>query len=185
MRKLYPYLSEMIKHYQELANMKEEIEKIAYEDVNTIYDYLLEIIDFTMPQLEVKIKEGQKLYDIILENLSVEPVGIIPAYDNEGYALIKSGDEELLHSFRYVITNIFLEHEKYIAVNIEHQKTYEYPKKINIIRFIKDRIIRESKDVPNPMVLYIESRFEIPIQESLLPIVKRNICDWLYSIKNQ
>ena len=49
------------------------------------------IIAFSIPQFEMNIAEGKKIYDLIESKLSIYPVGIVPLHTDAGYIFIRNG----------------------------------------------------------------------------------------------
>ena len=106
---LYPSLSDLIEHYNNLNKIRKEIEslylkfpseinaldlkefKISYQKMISNDAVMLEleqIIDFSIPQMKQALEEGKNIYIDLESTLILEPVGIIPLWSEDGYLLI-------------------------------------------------------------------------------------------------
>src|SRR6185503_12754152 len=102
----YPFLSDLVEHYRNLKIFKDNkrnlfesfpgrAKTVDFEQFKIIYEKLAEddsliqeienIIDYSIPQMEIYLKEGKKVYDFIEEHLKIYPVGIVPLKNEEGY----------------------------------------------------------------------------------------------------
>src|SRR5262245_3956461 len=107
-QRLYPSLSELIDHYRNLKELKSgkqnlyehfksslisvDVEqfKLIYEKMasdDAVMQEVESIINFSMPQFEIYLRDGKKIYDFIEEHLSISPVGIIPINNDSGYLM--------------------------------------------------------------------------------------------------
>ena len=55
-----------------------------------------DLVDWALPKIYSTIEEGLIIYDFVMQNLSIEPVGELPAYKDEGYLLIPDNKKSLL-----------------------------------------------------------------------------------------
>lgn len=191
--KLYPPLGELVQHYSKLKSFSENREQLkasfpkllegpdfkemklkykALEPDDDMMKQLEEIVAYALPQLKKAIEEGKSIYDFLEEEMSIEPVGISPIYQKEGYAFLSFKDCKDVYVYRYRI-NLFqnsLDTFKGIMmqlvqkVKISLTQTFEQ---------VKLDLIRAYKELPNPAAYRIHSAHQIPIQESFLPISKR------------
>src|SRR6185436_17944893 len=111
-QRLYPFLSDLVDHYRNLKVLKDNkrnlfesfqgrAKTLDFEQFKIIYEQLAEddsliqevenIIDFSIPQMEIYLKEGKKIYDYIEERLKIFSVGIVPLNNEEGYLFLKQG----------------------------------------------------------------------------------------------
>lgn len=193
--KLYPYFSDLIFHYKNLVSLREqkrgvekkfqtEIQqidikqlKIAYEKVLQDHDLMKEIeniIDYSIPEMEKYLTEGKEIYELIEEQLNIYPVGITPLHSSEGYLFLKNGAKRGTQVYEYQITIFRQSDEKYRGIHANYMSSYE-----NSIsttdEFIKNDLIKQNKNLPNPATYVVETRFEYPLTETLLPIAKRSL----------
>ena len=116
--KLYPALSELVKHYRNLVALRDQKNslynsfpeklnsadlqnfKLVYEKLSTddrLMTELESIINFSIPQFEQHLAEGKKIYDFIESKLNIYPIGIVPLHTDAGYLLLKNGEKEEIH----------------------------------------------------------------------------------------
>ena len=104
--KLYPSFADLIFHYRNLNEFKENKERItdkfpqkldleafrkfnlkfnAEQDDFSDLDEIDAIIKYSLPQINHHLKEGKEIYQAIDEKIKIEPIGILPLYKREGY----------------------------------------------------------------------------------------------------
>ena len=97
--KLYPQLSDIIFHYNNLVAFRDNkqflqqqfpkrLTAVNLHKLELLYEQLISddelmeeletIIQYSLPQLNSTIKEGAEIYEYVAENLSIFPVGLIP-----------------------------------------------------------------------------------------------------------
>lgn len=190
---LYPFMSDLVFHYRNLLKVKENrdliyekfpktISKADFEKLKLTYEKITkdddvmkemgEIIAYALPQIEATLEEGKELYEFVEENISLEPIGLLPIYTDEGYLLLDVNDSHQVSIFRYQLT--FFEHsdEKYRNVAfrfIDHEikainKTFEK---------IKIDLAKTFTELPNPATYLANVKLAFPVQETVLPVAKR------------
>lgn len=191
--KLYPFLSDLISHYRGLIKLKENKENLAsgfserirgmdFENFKIIYEKLIQddaimqeletIIDYSIPQFELYLAEGKKIYDFIEEHLYISPVGIIPLNPFEGYFFLQDASNKYTKVYEYQITIFNNPDERYRGIHTHYIKSYR--KSItNTFESIKIDLIKYYKKLPNPATYVIEADIAIPLEETFLPIAKR------------
>lgn len=192
-RRLYPPFSDVIFHYKNLIQFqksnetlindfpkelkKVDLEKLAlnYEkkfDNPEFMEEINRIIDFALPQLTSKIQEGKELYDEIEDGLKIEPIGLCPLNQNEGYILLNPNNDRYIHVFEYNVTLFKSANAKYRGIHTQYLEKVR--KSIsNTFESIKLNLIKQYKKLPNPATFIIESRRNASLEDTLLPISKR------------
>ena len=191
--KLYPQLSDMIFHYKNLVAFKEnkqflqnsfpkELTKVDMQKLELTYEQMLaddelmqeleQIIDYARPQLKRTIDAGAEIHEMVEQQLTIAPVGILPLYKNEGYVLLQYGEYSEIRAYAYNITLFEEKDAKYRGIRMQFIDSY---KKSIVTTFdnIKLDIIRSIRTLPTPAVYSIFSPFTVPLNETLLPIAKR------------
>jgi len=181
-QRLYPPLSDLIESYEELRSLAQAQQTTAALEDST--DTLYRIIQFAIPKLEESIQEGQQIYDLIARHLQVEVVGLIPLYKAEGYLFLRRGGEKVVRAYRYEIRPI---QDKEGLVGIRLEPVEEFVSSILATPFtiLRERLLKAHKDLPTPLTLVVESPLEVPLQETLLPIIKRNLPRWIAHLPPQ
>ena len=181
-QRLYPPLSDLIESYEELRSLAQAQQTTAVLEDST--DTLYRIVQFAIPKLEESIQEGQQIYDLIARHLQVEVVGLIPLYKAEGYLFLRRGGEKVVRAYRYEIRPI---QDKEGLVGIRLEPVEEFVSSILATPFtiLRERLLKAHKDLPTPLTLVVESPLEVPLQETLLPIIKRNLPRWIAHLPPQ
>ena len=193
--RLYPYLSDLIDHYRNLKSLKdnkqhlyklfpEQLKGADLEEFKLIYEKLVEddmlmqeiesIVDYSIPQMELYLKEGKKIYDFIEERLRIYPIGVIPLNSENGYVFLKEGMNPDTLVYEYHISIFENPVEKYRGIHLNYLKTYEKSLS-NTYEAIKSDLLQFNKSMPNPATYVIETDISIPFDETFLPLAKRTL----------
>jgi hypothetical protein len=191
--KLYPDLNDLVYHYNNLKQFKENIQilqqsfpqrltqadieavKITYERIVEDDALMLEIeqiINYALHKMNPALQEGRDIYEFVENHLNIEPIGVTPLYPYEGYMLLCNGDEQGTRVYEYRI-NIFEDRdEKYRGINTTFVSQYA-KRFINTPEAIRTDLIYTRKNLPNPAVYHIESDIRFPLEQTLLPLAKQ------------
>lgn len=181
-QRLYPPLSDLIESYEELRALAQAQQTTAALEDST--DTLYRIIQFAIPKLEESIQEGQQIYDLIERHLQVEVVGLIPLYKAEGYLFLRRGGEKVVRAYRYEIRPI-QDKEGLVGIRLEPVEEFVFSILATPFTILRERLLKAHKDLPTPLTLVVESPLEVPLQETLLPIIKRNLPRWIAHLPPQ
>lgn len=194
-KKLYPPLADIIEHHRQLVALKEntqnlyasfpeKVKNIDWENLRVNYEKLMqndklmneleEIIDYSIPQFQSYLKLGKELYDHIESRLNVEPVGVMPLYNYEGYMFLLRPFEKETCVYEYQVTLFEHAGEQYRGIHTEYVATYNHSV-TNTPEHIKIDLIRNRPKLPNPAVYFVEPAIDIPLAETYLPIAKRAV----------
>lgn len=147
--------------------------KLVYED--TLYDdvYLSElndILDFAIPRFSQTMNEGVDRFSEVGENIKISPVGIVPLRTEEGYLFFLNSYERMVTIFRYQLALYNEMRERYLkTVLIDSVRTSIG----TTIEQIKIDLTRKFQAWPNPATYVVESKYDYPLEETLLPVVQR------------
>lgn len=198
-QKLYPQLSDLIFHYNNLIAFREnkrylqehfpkkltglQIEKLQllYEQMigdDDLMQELEEIIRFSEGHMKTTISSGAEIYEFVEEQLRIAPVGLVSLDVQEGYFFLSAGNSRDTRIYQYRLS-IFEKHdERYRSIKTSYLHlqnrsiftTYEQ---------IKYELIKTHSAVPNPAVYSIETGLTFPVEETLLPIAKRCLVKYI------
>lgn len=196
---LYPQLSDVIFHFNNLRAFKEnkeflrqsfpkQLTAVNMEKLQLLYQRIIEddelmeeletILRFALQTLDNTIKEGTALYDMVEDALTISPVGLLPLDTREGYLLLCDGRyrDTLVYTYRL---SIFERHdEKYRGIHTHFVESFD--KNIgNSSEHIKTLLIRRFRQLPNPAVYRVETDLVFPVNETLLPVAKRTLVKYL------
>lgn len=190
---LYPGLSELIIHYRKLRDLQESTErifnsfhgefqgfdferfKLTYKKVvenDQLMEELEKIISFSIPKFEAHLNIGKSIYEKIEHALNLEPVGLVPLRQDEGYLMLKINRPSEIRVFEYSLSIFEDQREKYRAIHTREVAVYSSTL-VNTPPEIKADLIRNKKEIPNPAVYFFSSPINLPIEETYLPIAKR------------
>lgn len=191
--KLYPQLADIIFHYRSLKDFQKnkkllqnqfpkELSQIDINKLKLVYKEMLQdsavmaeledIVNFAAEKMKPTIDDGTEIYEAIERQLNIAPVGIMPLYKNEGYVLLRYHKQPFVKAYGYTISLLRHKDTKYRTLKMDF--VAEYPKNISVTyEHIKTQIVKTIDKLPNPAVYYVESKLEVPFNETLLPITKR------------
>lgn len=193
--RLYPSLSDIIDHYRNLKELKEnkqhlfnsfktQVQSVDLEQFKILYEKIAQddavmleiesIIDFSLPQFEHYLHEGKKIYDFIEEHLSISPVGIIPINRSFGYLMLKESGSRETKVYEYQVSIFENPTERFRGLNMKYISTYEI-NLLNTFESIKTELLQYNKQLPNPATFVVETDIALPFEETLLPIAKRSL----------
>ncbi len=194
-KKLYPKLSELIEHYNNLQLFREkklavakdfpkQISKLDFEKFKVAYkqqfedDELLReidsIVEFALPEIENKIGLGKELYEEVEDKLEVFPIGILPLRTDEGYFFLSDFIKKLVNVYFYRITIFENLHEKFRGIHT--QFLFNYTTSVSdTYEQVKYKLIEEHRNVPNPATYAVEFKYSFPLPETMLPVAKRSL----------
>lgn len=197
--KLYPQLSDVIFHYNNLQALKEnkkflqeqfpkKLTGVQIEKLQLLYEQIIEddelmqeledIINFSADKLKNTISSGTEIYEFVEDKLNIFPVGLVPLDTNEGYFFLSEGSYHKTRVYQYRLS-IFEKHdEKYRAIRTEYVNEWERSI-VNSYENIKAELLRHKKDLPNPAVYSIETELTFPVSETLLPVAKRSLVRYI------
>lgn len=197
--KLYPQLSDVIFHYNNLIAFREnkkylqehfpkKFTGLQMEKLQLLYQQMIEdddlmkeleeIIVYAEQSMKKTISSGVEIYEFIENKISIAPVGIIPLDTQEGYFFLNTSSLSDTYVYHYRLS-IFEKHdEKYRSMKTSYVSNWE-KNFINTFENIKSELIRYRKQLPNPAVYSIEVELSFPIEESLLPVAKRSLVKYI------
>ncbi|MGZ3864681.1 MAG: hypothetical protein ACXVPN_06130 [Bacteroidia bacterium] len=190
---LYPFLGDVIEHYRNLKQVKEnagQIKKGMFKDLKAvdwqkmellyksdepadeIIHELESIIDFSLPLFFDKIMDGKKIYDFVEKHLTLNAVGITPLRTTEGYIFINVDEKKEVYVYQYRLSGLEQANEQLKQLITRYISTYTHSI-TGTLEKIKSDLISHNKELPNPAVYAINSPITVPFTPTLLPIVKR------------
>lgn len=197
--KLYPQLSEVIFHYNNLMALRnnkkylqeqfpKKLTGIQIRQLQLLYEQIIEddemmqeledIINYSADEIKTTISSGTAIYEFVEEKLTIFPVGLVPLDSNEGYFFLSEGSYRNTRVYQYKLS-IFEKHdEKFRAIRTEFLD--QWTRNIaNSYENIKSELLRLRRDLPNPAVYSIETDLSFPYDETLLPVAKRRLVRYL------
>ncbi len=198
-KKLYPQMADVVFHYNNIMSFKQnknflqkqfpkrltglQIQKLEllYEEIIADSEIMAELEDITnyaLSKIKKTVDLGAELYDYVEEKFRIEPVGILPLQNTEGYFLLSSSGYHFTRVYYFYISFFEKQNDKYRAVKSQYVAEWER-NIVNTYENIKLTLIKERKNLPTPAVYAIETPLVYPIEETLLPIAKRCLVRYL------
>ncbi len=181
--KLYPYLKELIRHYEFLdtitSRMNEINERLGGDLDDEVTSYMYEMTDIIKDKVRGVIEEGISLFNVVLKGITYEVVGIVPEYKEEGYIITSYEGTDCIDVLGFQVSKIVTYDKLYITSIelLEHLDSVS--RLLRAPEFVKDYLLGKYKDMPNPVVLHVRVAYYVPLQETLIPIIKRVLPVWL------
>ncbi len=197
--KLYPQLADVIFHYNNLVAFREnkkylqeqfpkKLTGLQLEKLQLLYEQMIEddelmseledIIQFAESKMKRTISSGAEIYEFVENKLTIEPVGIIPLDNQEGYFMLCEGSTKSTWVYYYKMMFFEKHDEQYRTIRTEFvnewKRSFSYS-----FQQIKSELIQTRKELPNPAVYSIETEYRFPLEETLLPIAKRSLARFI------
>lgn len=197
--KLYPSLSDLVFHYRNLSSFQQnkdslfasfpnEISEVDWKNFHIAFKkairndelmaHLSEVVDFSLPEIRKHIDEGKAIYDFIEQEIDFTPVGILPLYKNDGYIIIRNDHKTEIRVYEYEVKLFENEHDSFRAVHTQYLTTYAR-NLVNTSENIKIEMTRTRKKLPNPATFEVSSTLSYPLEETILPIAKRLLMNFI------
>lgn len=189
---VYPHLSELIRLHETLtrltgaaASVREArtgpLREIDLEEGRLIYDesdnppiLAEELARWALPLMAELIEEGRALFEFVDEHSEMVAVGIVPAYQDEGYLMVPA--EEQVRILRYAMSLYDQPDGRYRSLrttDVGMAARSEPPVDV------KRRLVEVHPDLPNPATYRVDTDLEFPLDATLLPVAKRKLLQYL------
>lgn len=201
-KKIYPSLATLIQVNRQLNQITEnrhnlkqtfpkqikridiENQKIIYESAKNIefkqnIEEIFELIDWALPHINEAIEEGIVLFNFVEENLLLAQVGILPMYKDEGYFMITDNISLELQVHRYMCSIFTSGNEKFRSLKTEFVKSEKQGVIKRLPETIKQELIKERNDLPNPATFILDSDLDFPFAETIMPVAKRKMISYI------
>lgn len=190
---LYPSLGDVVFHYRNLKNYienkevissgfpkeisKEDVQKLKliYKKVlkdDEIVEELNQISEYALDQFENTLKTGGEIYDFAESQLNVEPIGVRPMYQDEGYIFTLMPPVKDLRVYTYKVSFFEAENDSYRGLTMNYLETVPYSF-TTTLENIKVSLVKRFRNLPNPATYAISSNMKFPYESTFLPIAKR------------
>ena len=198
-QKIYPGFTDLLNHYQNVLSVKTGREnlkksfpkmlssadmkemKLNYEETvkdNDFFEVMDAIIEYSIPTMKKHLEEGKGLYQFVEENLSISTVGIQAPTINQGYFFLFAPPKLDSKIYKYNLTQVHLPDGNYRALHVSHLSDFRLSF-TTTFESVKSELIRSEKSMPGFSTYLIESDVFVPWEESLLPVAKRRLVEFL------
>ena len=190
--KLYPFLSDLIQHYEDLNRYNEQqlhLKNSFNKDIDTIdlknlkinfknfqedeiVNKIMEIVNYSIPKLKQSVERGTELYDFIRSKIKMDTVGIVPFYNKEGYLMIQIDGSPIISVYRYNSSIIHKNNDQYHGLKTQKIDQFNFSYSTSLPN-IKIDLTKKYKDLPTPATYVIHCSMQFPKKHSIMPIAKR------------
>ena len=191
--KLHPYLPDLQFHFDSCIRIRSTKSAIKtsfpknvtgidlknwtleYEEMHQDDPYLEEInyiLDFAIPRFSRSLEQGAERFSEVGENIKISPVGIVPLRLEEGYLLFLHTFQPLVSIFEYQLALYNEMKERYLKTTFVDSVRIGLGKTVSQI---KVDLTKKNKSLPNPATYIVESKYDYPLHEALLPVAKKLI----------
>lgn len=200
-KKLYPQLSDVIFHYNNLMTFKEKkrllqnrfprrLTGVQLQKLELIYEEMIaddelmaeieQITHYAVQKMKGAITGGTDLYDYVENNLTIFPVGILPIDPDEGYFFLCDGYFRTIRVYQYRLSIIERSNDKFRALRSQYIDAWER-NLTNTYESVKADLMRHNRSLTTltPAVYTIETKLIYPVEETLLPIAKRSLVRYI------
>ncbi len=198
-RKLYPYLSDLVFHYQNLLSIREnkkllyenfpqQISRADFERLHITYEKIVQddsimaelesIITYSIPHFKDMLTEGKDIYELVEEHMDITPVGLSSLYPNEGYLFVNQSEKKETQVYQYQITLFENAHEKFRGVHTYFLETVTRGIGVTF-ESLKVDLTRKYRKLANPATYLVQAKISCPLDETLLPIAKRMLVRYI------
>jgi len=194
--KIYPHLSRLIELrrilkeviagiYDLRSKFPKQISKIDW--VNRVIEHEViftsgtdissveDLIEWALPRIENVIEEGVAIYEFVESELTVEQVGILPEYKDEGYLFVPDNQKKSLNLFRFEVSIFQSTHDQYRALKTQFLKYLEQDRIKLSPGSVKLDLIREESELPNPATYAFNTKLDFPFETTIFPVAKRRL----------
>ena len=197
--KLYPQLADVIFHYNNIVAFREnkkflqeqfpkKFTGVQLQKLQLLYEQMIDddelmreledIIQYAAGEMHTTITNGTEIYEFVEEKITINPVGIIPLEQTEGYFFLSEAASRDTRVYYYRLSFFEKRDEKYRSIRTDYVNSW-YRSLAYTYENIKTELIRNRNMLPNPAVYAIESGLTYPIEETLLPIAKRRLVKYI------
>ena len=202
--KIYPHLSKLIDLFKvlkdltaRLSNLRSEFPKrirkidwvnrtIEHEviftsgtDISAVED----LIEWALPHIEHVISEGIAIHEFVESELTVEQVGILPNYRDEGYLFVPDNQKKSLNLYRFEVSIFQSADDQYRTLKTRFLKHLEQDRVRLSPGSIKLELIREEGEMPNPATYAFETDLDFPFNQAIFPVAKRRLMHILSDVE--
>ncbi|MDB5013148.1 MAG: hypothetical protein JWQ25_1350 [Daejeonella sp.] len=200
---LYPDLTDLIFHYNNLVKFKKDktviqkafpqrltkadMEKMALTYEKMVQDDALmqeieQIISYALSKMNPALQEGKEIYEFVQSRINIETIGVVPLFPYRGYMLLRNGDDKATHVYEYQVTIFESNFEKQSGISTTFVDRYVRSLIYTPEAIRKDLIHSRNSIMPNPAVYHIESDISFPLEKTFLPLAKRSLVRYLAGV---
>ena len=197
--KLYPQLSDIIFHFNNLIAFREnkkflqehfpkKLTGVQMEKLQMLYEQMIEddelmqeledIINYSASEMKGTINNGVEIYEMVEDKIIINPISIIPLDTKEGYFFLNTTSQKQTLVYHYRLSLFEKHDEKYRSMKTAYVNSWDN-NFVNTFESIKSELIKYRHQLPNPAVFSIQIELGFPVEETLLPVAKRSLVKFI------
>jgi hypothetical protein len=198
-RKLYPVFSDLLFHYRNIINIKQnkaliyenfpkEISGADFEKLSLIYKEIIkddktmleleEIMEYSILIFQNYLTEGKDIYEEIEYSMSIAPVGLFSLNHDSGYVFFYVDNIRQAKVYEYEMTIFENADEKFRGIHTHFVETVDKGLN-NTFESIKVYLAKKYKKMANPATYLIDAKINYPFDEAILPVAKRMLVRYI------
>ncbi|HKI79969.1 MAG TPA: hypothetical protein VKA26_15610 [Ignavibacteriaceae bacterium] len=138
-------------------------------------DECIELIEWTLDQFYSLIEEGLVIYDFVVQNLVLEPVGKIPRYKDEGYLLVPDNINSLLTINQYECSMGYAACKPIRSVKTMVLKSIPLEAHNRPPKEVKKELIKDKIILPGFSVFSCQTDLDFDFTQTILPIARKKL----------
>lgn len=132
----------------------------------------LELARWALPLVDAVIEEGRTLYEFVDAHAALEAVGLVPAYQREGFLLVPEPAGGWL-ALRYAIGAL-------TGAGGPYRALWTSPVDVDLDPLAppavwKEALVAACPELPTPAAFRVETDVPFPVEETVLPVAKRKL----------
>ena len=188
---LYPALGELVAHYRRAIQLRDNANEIQMgfprklvgispdhlsleyyqEEQEELIRSVVRILTFSIPHFKTWLEEGKNLYELLENGIELEPVGIVPIRNSEGYLFLRHGSEGT-RVYSYEMTIYTSDTAPWRSLKTEFIADWKNTISNSFVS-IKSELVKNYQALPNPAVYAAITERTLPVEPAFLPIAKR------------
>ena len=194
--RIYPELGKMVELYRHLKDLSERVKELREELPKRIKEIDLQkmriirepvyvdpanlaevekMVDWGLPLVKKTMDEGVAVFEYVDENTSIEQVGIMPKYRDEGYVFVPNHQEHKLRLYQFELSIFHSSEDTYRSLKTSLVDSVQWGEAVQSPNAIKLNLIKKYQDLPNPATFSVDTKVECPYRETLFPVAKRKL----------
>ena len=126
---------------------------------------------WALPRVEAAIGEGRALYEFAAERAALRAVGLVPAYRDEGFLLLR--DRAAVRALRYRVSPLSGPDGQYRALRTARLDADLDP--LAPPTAWKAILADATPDLPTPAAFCLDAEVDLPVEPTLVPVAKRKL----------
>jgi hypothetical protein len=195
---VYPHLAQLIRLHQSLREVRARLDaldsaqrgelkgidleagELVYEPPDHASPLLFDALsEWALPHLEEVIDEGRAIYEFVDEHTKIGAVGIVPAYQNEGYLLVPDIRKGSFCTLRYALSIFTSEDTRYRTLRTSLVEKLPLAVLAATPHELKRALAEAYPELPNPAAYLLQTDIQFPLEETILPVAKRKLIQYL------